>query len=353
MRLKAYTLIGLLSLVLTLYSMLYALFLSGCATVSYKKPYPSYSASDYINIEQLCKKHNFQYRFDTVDDMIRIFSSDKEIRLVLNSRVGYFNSSLFTLNKPPLYIKGIIAIPKELDKIVLSKERIFFQPAFTIKTIVVDPGHGGGDPGAISPRGLKEKDLNLIVSKYLKEELEKRGFKVILTRSRDTHLTLGERVSIAKRYNADLFLSVHTNSNRSRHIRGVEIYYLSSSRFKPWERAVRLAKGKDFGKVPFDAKIILWDLLLSKNYAISVELAHFLQFTFKNLGFKVFPPKRANFYVLRLAYVPSVLVEIGYISNRYEEKILRKKYYQKQIAEAIALGVVSLNKRYISFAEKK
>jgi N-acetylmuramoyl-L-alanine amidase len=96
--------------------------------------------------------------------------------------------------------------------------------------------------------------------------------------------------------------------------------------------------------------VILWDLLLTKNYALSVDLSHAVYFSFKNLGFTITPPKKAPFYVLRLAYVPAVLVEIGYLSNRYEERTLQRRSYQKQIAEAITLGVVSLSKEYESFA---
>ncbi len=93
-------------------------------------------------------------------------------------------------------------------------------------------------------------------------------------------------------------------------------------------------------------------MIFTKNYALSVDLSHSLYFSFKNLGFNVKPPKKAPFYVLRLAYAPSVLVETGYLSNRYEERWLRKTSYQKQIAEAIALAIASMNKQYNNFSDK-
>jgi N-acetylmuramoyl-L-alanine amidase len=283
-----------------------------------------------------------------------MFSEGREIRLILNALVGYFNGNTFYLNNPPFYSKGKIYLPKELEKVIFSKESVSFQPIFTIKTVAIDPGHGGKDPGTISRSGFKEKDLNLTVSKYLKEELERKGFKVVLTRSRDVYLTLQERVEIAKKHNADIFISIHGNANRAYHMKGMEIYYLSPSRLKSHERAVNLAKEEGVWpeRLSFDAKAILWDLLLTKNYSLSVESAYSLYSTFKNLDFKVKLPRKAPFYVLRLAYVPSILVEIGYLSNRYEEKMLRKEYYQKQISEAIALGIVSLNKRYNKFVDK-
>ncbi|MFH1901741.1 MAG: N-acetylmuramoyl-L-alanine amidase [Candidatus Omnitrophota bacterium] len=324
------------------------LLFAGCATVSYKKLPTSLRQSDYLSIDEFCKQYGLRYSFDTTDDIIRISSQSAQGRLLLNSLLGYFNGSIFYLKKPPLYFQGRLLLPKELGKIILSKKIGLFKPSFTIKTIVIDPGHGGKDPGAISRYGLKEKDLNLKVSKYLKEELEKRGFKVVLTRSQDTYLSLESRVGVAKKYSADLFISIHANSNRSRKVRGVEVYCLSSSRVNSHERGADLAKKESFWpkKLSSDAKAILWDLTLTSNYALSVEFAHSLYFTFKNLGFRVKLPLKASFYVLKFAYAPSVLVEMGYLSNQYEEKALRKTRYQKQIAESIALGVVSLGKRY-------
>lgn len=338
-----------------LLSLFFIVFLTACATTSHKNIPIGYQSSDFMYLDDFCKKYNLQYSFDTLDDMVKISSSGKDLRLILNSNVGYFNGNIFDLKNPPLYSNGKILLSRELEKIISSKEITPFRASFTIKTIVVDPGHGGKDPGAISYRGLEEKVLNLKVAKYLKQELEQKGFRVILTRSQDIYLTLQERVDIAKKHNADLFISIHSNANRSRQMKGVEVYYLSPSRFNSEERAIDLAKEESFGpqKIPFDAEVILWDLLLTKNYALSMDFTHALYFSFKNLGFKVKPPKKAPFYVLRLAYVPSVLVEIGYISNRYEEKCLMRKIYQNQIAEAITLGVVSLNKQNESYADKR
>jgi len=174
------------------------------------------------------------------------------------------------------------------------------------------------------------------------------GFKVILTRNKDVFVSLAQRANIAKQHNADLFVSIHANANRSRKVDGVEIYYLSPAHLKAQERSVRLARSENFqGKsMSLDTKAILWDLLIRKNYCLSVELSDIFYLTFKNLGFNIKPPRKAPFYVLKYAYVPSILIEMGYLSNVYEEKTLRKKYYQKQIAQAIALGISSLKRRH-------
>jgi N-acetylmuramoyl-L-alanine amidase len=332
------------------------LFLTSCATVSYQgqSSVRPRSTDKLIDINEFCQRHGFQYEFDTLDDIVSISSSDKEIKLILNSCIGCFNGRTFSLKTVPVYSRGIIYLPQEVENIVSSKKIFSLQPSYNIKTIVIDPGHGGKDPGAVSRANLKEKDINLGISKYLKEELGKRGFKVVLTRSQDIYLSLEERVAVSKRCNADIFVSIHANSNRARYIKGVEFYYLSPSKFDSGERALRLAKGSDPWprRLPADVKAILWDLQLTKNYSLSVEFVNKLYFTFKNLGFSVRAPKKASFFVLKSAYVPAVLVETGYLSNKHEEKMLKRKSYQKQIAEAVALSIVSLNQQYRSFVKK-
>jgi len=328
------------------------LFFTACATTSDRHSGLGYKSSDFVSVEDFCRKHNLQYNFDTLDDVVKIFSKEKDIRLILNSNVVYFNGQTFALSNAPQYLNGRVFVPRDLENAVFSKEQVFSKSIFNIKTIVIDPGHGGQDPGAISCRGIKEKDLNLKIAKYLKEELGDRGFKVILTRERDIFIPLQGRVDIAKRNKADIFISIHGNSSRTKRLRGTEVYYLSPNRFNSQERALKLAREEKFSssRLNSDTEAILWDLLLTKNYSLSVELSHSLYFSFRNLGFSIRPPKKAPFYVLRLAYVPSVLVETGYLSNKYEEKWLRKESYQKQIAEAIALAIVSMNEQYNHFA---
>lgn len=316
-----------------------------CATTGQRAEI--YRSSDFICIDDFCKQHDLQYSFNTLDDIVKIYSNRIDTRLILGSSVAYYNGQIFNLKESPEYSEGRIFVPRQLGKILFSKEPILFKPAFTIKTIVIDPGHGGKDPGAISCRGMKEKNLNLKISKYLKNELEERGFRVFLTRDKDVFLSLQSRVDIAKRHKADIFISIHANSNRSRKIRGTEVYYLTPSRLNSEERALKMAKQEKLCQGgDLDAERILWDMIFTKNYALSVDLSHSLYFSFRNLGFSVKPPRKAPFYVLRLAYVPSVLVETGYLSNRYEEKWLQKSSYQKQIAEAIALAVTSMDKKH-------
>jgi N-acetylmuramoyl-L-alanine amidase len=120
-----------------------------------------------------------------------------------------------------LYVKKGYSPPQKKNTIVKKKYR-------AIKTVVIDPGHGGKDPGAVGPRGLKEKDVVLSVGKKLGKILkEKYGMKVIYTRNRDVFIPLNERTEIANSKKADLFISIHTNASRKRRTRGIETYFLN------------------------------------------------------------------------------------------------------------------------------
>ena len=329
------------------------IFITSCTTISKRSVQKSFSKERYTNIDTFCKKYDLEYDYDTVSDIVRIYSDGRQIKLLLNSNIGSFNEVIFNLDSRLIYKNGSIWLPKGLDKIFSKDDFAVLRPVFQIKTIVIDPGHGGKDPGAISSRGLKEKDINLVVSKYLKQALEGYGFKVILTRDKDIYLSLGERTEVAKRYKADLFISIHANSNCSKNVKGAEIYHLLPSRLNSTKRALQLAKTESFFGRKFSGEVetILWDLSIRRNFSSSVELSNILYFTFKKLGINVKQPRKAPFYVLRFAYVPSVLVEMGYLSNYQEEKILRKKYYQKQIVNAISQAIVSLDRRYADFAK--
>jgi len=326
--------------------------IAGCATTTGMRSHRYNRTAAYVEVGRFCKEHNLQYQFDTIDDLIHLTSSDKDIRLLLNSSLVYYNGAILTLKAKPFYSEGRIYLPRGLERMLTRKvEPVLLPLAISIKRIVIDPGHGGKDPGAVSRRGLKEKDVNLKVSKYLKAELEKRGFSVYLTRSSDKYLTLRQRVEIARTHKADLFISVHANANRSRKVRGLEVYFLARKYFDNETKVIAAAENAPFNleerKIANSAtRRILWDLTFLENNAESVEFANVLYGLFKKLGFKVRPPRGAPFYVLKYAYVPSVLVETGYLTNVYEEKLLRKTSYQKQIAEAIAMGVVNLNNHY-------
>ncbi len=222
--------------------------------------------------------------------------------------------------------------------------------------VVLDPGHGGHDPGATSANGLKEKDLVLDFAKKIKAILEQSApnIKVYLTRDRDYFLPLPKRTEIAKEYQADLFISLHVNANRSKKAQGFSVYMLSE---KASDDATALLAEQEnasdilFGgaETPLPLKddqmltFVLADLSVSASLKNSIEFGDIsLNAAVKNLkkyGIAREGLKRANFAVLRAADMPAVLIEACYISNSREEKLLDQKEFRSSIAYSIANSI--------------
>jgi N-acetylmuramoyl-L-alanine amidase len=209
-----------------------------------------------------------------------------------------------------------------------------------IRKIVIDPGHGGKDPGAIAPNGLKEKDVVLAVSKKLARQLRtKLGCEVVLTRTADVFIPLEERTAIANTEKGDLFISVHVNSAPSPRLLGVETYVLNLTND---EDSMRLAAQENATSASnmSDLQNILADLLNNTKLDESTKLAEHVQtnmaqgLRIKNLGVK-----QAPFYVLIGAQMPAILSEITFLSNPNEARRLRQDNYLTTIAEHILAGV--------------
>ncbi len=209
-----------------------------------------------------------------------------------------------------------------------------------IRRIVIDPGHGGKDPGAIAPNGLKEKDIVLDVSKILSEQLRKKLFcEVILTRTRDVFIPLEERTAIANTERGDLFVSVHVNSAPSPRVKGVETYVLNLTND---EEAMQLAAFENSTSKSnmSDLQGILDDLLNNSKLDESTKLAEFVQNNMvRGLNLKDLGVKQAPFYVLIGAQMPAILIEITFMSNPREANRLRDANYLAAIAEQMSAGI--------------
>ncbi len=226
---------------------------------------------------------------------------------------------------------------------------------FRIKTIVIDPGHGGKDPGAIGRDGLKEKDVNLAVALKLADLLKKEtNFNVILTRKKDRYISLGDRTKIANSRKADLFVSIHCNATRKRKTRGFEAYFLSAAKTDE-ERAVALRENLSvkFDRPPGDStslddlQFIFLDLAQNEYLRESSDMAEMMCREFQDgPGVHNRGVRQAGFFVLNGAYMPSILLELGYISNPAEERLLRSSKYQSEVAEKICRGLQGYAARY-------
>ncbi|MBN1282504.1 MAG: N-acetylmuramoyl-L-alanine amidase [Proteobacteria bacterium] len=207
--------------------------------------------------------------------------------------------------------------------------------------IVVDPGHGGDDQGAVGPGGTLEKDVTLALSRKIAAALRKEiGARVWLTRDSDRSMTLEERHAFAIRKRADIFISVHANASTHSSASGVETYYLDNATD---EAARKLAdrENSSAGKKLSQVEHILSTMLQNYDAALSADLARDVQSrlagrfaTVKDRGVR-----SAMFYVLVGAKCPAILVEAAFISNPREEKLLASEKYQGRLAEALAAGV--------------
>ena len=219
-----------------------------------------------------------------------------------------------------------------------------------VGTIVLDAGHGGKDPGALSASGAREKDVVLDITKRLKVVLQERlKCRVVTTRDRDRYIPLEERTVVANTQKADLFISIHANASRNRRVNGVETYFLNLSTDKEAMELAALENAtstKNIGQL----QSILNDLMQNSKIKESSRLAGYVQSQLvkrlrrshgdvKDLGVK-----QAPFYVLIGAQMPSILVEVSFISNKKEAQRLATKAYRQKIAEGLADGI----EKYIS-----
>ena len=223
------------------------------------------------------------------------------------------------------------------------------KPAKPVLHIIIDPGHGGKDPGAISRKKLREKDVVLAISKRLAASLKKKlSASVLLTRDSDRFITLEERDLLANQHSCDLFLSIHANASRNLKAHGLEIYYLNKATD---QASRRLAARENEGapKKEHEIAVILSDLLQTASTEESAELAQRVKGTLEGPLQKKFTlgkirVKTALFYVLVGAKCPSLLIETGFITNRQEGKRLNQARFQRGLAEAISNGVAGFLK---------
>jgi N-acetylmuramoyl-L-alanine amidase len=220
-------------------------------------------------------------------------------------------------------------------------------PAKGYTTIVIDPGHGGKDPGARGLRHTEEKDITLKVGLKLRDLLSKQpGVRVLMTREQDVFVELEERARFANKHEADLFVSIHVNSHPSRAVKGIEIYHFGQAKD---QRALEVAareNGTPLNSTGVGWEYLVADLLATKKVEASLDLAWTAKeamvahmnghYVLNDHGVKTAP-----FYVLRFTSMPSILAEIAYISNPAEEALLRTPAFVRDVAESLFQGVRS------------
>lgn len=213
--------------------------------------------------------------------------------------------------------------------------------------IVIDPGHGGKDPGALGRKGTREKDVVLHIANHLRDLLAKEGStKVFMTRETDVFIELEDRATFANTHKADLFVSIHINSHPQTSVKGLELYHFGEASDPRALAVAARENGTPLEKNAAPWQFILADKLNDKKIDDSRELA----WTTKNSLVKFLDAfykikdhgiKTAPFFVLRMTTMPAILAEIAFISNPTEEKLLQSSTYQKRVAEGIFNGLQS------------
>jgi len=331
---------------------------------------PAWAQEGYVGARDLARAHGLEYRDigEAAVHACKLVGPGREVILFAGLRNIIVNGRSAFLSRPARWDGTDILAPQEITDILARRlgapanapvrVRRLSRPKRGPYTVVLDPGHGGKDPGAVGRGGLQEKRVNLDIALRLARLLEAQGVKVVLTRRTDVFVPLDERVRIANRYRPDLFLSIHANAEVSRQQHGAMSLYPDDGprdgRPGLHGRArdavgTRFARPETFGAGGPVSRTALFAVLSAslETYRVrSISAARLIQ---EELAPVTGCVPRANgviedfrgLRVLRGTLAPAVLVEVDFISNRNSERKLARPSYRQAIAEAIARAVRS------------
>jgi N-acetylmuramoyl-L-alanine amidase len=286
-----------------------------------------------VRLEDWARLNQFQIRWLDREKILQLSNRLTRITLVVNSSDAQINGVQVRLSFPVALRNGTV----ELSQLDLGKtfDPVLYPPAnkpgIKIKTICLDPGHGGNDMGE-HVGGIQEKKYTLLLSQELSSQLTRAGFNVVMTRTKDTKPELSDRTEIARRRKADLFICVHFNSSPVdlNEVKGIETYCLT-----PAGATSSNAQGEGdtrwFKANGNDEKNMLLAYLLQKSMVRELPV--------EDRGVK-----RARFQVLREATMPAVLIEGGFLSHPIEQKKILDAAYRRQLARAIVDGILAYKK---------
>jgi len=356
------------------------LFFAGCAgapvrgAVSLKGPIYDIDNVQYVPLSSVREAYEVGYDWDSIAKKLTLHRAGKKVVVAVGSNVALIEGIPKTLDAPVKMRHSEVVLPRRFAADTLAglfiETRLVRRPATTepvvrravlepsayvISRIVLDAGHGGKDAGALGYGGLREKTIVLDIAKRVKYHLEKAHIDVRLTRDSDRFVSLWKRAAIANQIDADFFISIHANAARSRSAHGFEVFYLSEA-IDDSARAVAAAENaalkhekSSFGnaKPSNDLEATLWDLEHTENREESVEMARIITNTVsRRLNMRNRGAKAARFYVLKGCRMPSVLIEAGFVSNKWEAKRLSNAQYREKLAQAIASGIINYKREY-------
>ncbi len=281
------------------------------------------------------------------------FDKSCQVSIRLRPRDFTFTSKL---KEDPLRIQFLIRGEGFSDSSMLAEEMAPV-PDNPIDVIVIDPGHGGEDFGAVGSSGTREKDITLKIAKELNKLLKDDGrFKPVMTRQDDIFVPLSRRADLANSVGGDLFISIHANAAKNKKATGVIAFSLANAKSDQARAAatlenssIRFERAEDRKLYNADLDFTLRDMVQSEYQRESVDLADIIE---KNMVHETGVDSRgvdqAGFFVLDKAYMPAVLLETAFISNKQDEKKLKSGSFQEKTAKAIYKAIVSFKERYES-----
>ncbi|NQU94774.1 MAG: N-acetylmuramoyl-L-alanine amidase [Candidatus Omnitrophica bacterium] len=320
----------------------------------------TFGTMQYVPFLRFCDYYGLDWDWDLVSQRIKVKRGNDTLVLRPDSNLALLNKKSIKLDYPIEYKDGAAYIP--IRTAVFVSQQVFGleeKPALIakrhqIKTIVIDPGHGGKDSGAKGRYGTREKHVVLDIAKRLKRDLEKKGFRVLLTRQKDIAVPLYKRAAFANERGVDFFISIHANASRYSQARGFEVYYPSDAT-DDGARALAAAENASLkfeeGEITkgenLATKTTVWDMQLNENRRESKEMAYYIcNITADSLGLKKRGVKGARFVVLKGAFMPAILVEVGFLTNRREESKLKNASFRERIAKAISRSISTYEREY-------
>jgi N-acetylmuramoyl-L-alanine amidase len=323
----------------------------------------------YFNVFEMNKAFKANVQEDLLDGRLHLNLYNEQLIILLGSSFLQYKGQIYNFEHPLIQKNGKFYLPQNFltellpnilkDYISTKHDKLIAaNPADNrLQTIVIDPGHGGKDPGAIgNSKKNYEKKIVLEIARKLKNILQENlNVNVLLTRSKDEFVSLQQRTQFANSQAADLFISIHCNAHRSSEVDGIEIYYLSTAKTDE-ARAVEAMEnqvvydyegGAEAVKKYDDLAFILADMAQSEHLEESYQLGMKLQSKLISAtGAKNRGVKQANFYVLRGAFMPAVLLELGFLTNKKEEKKLSNPSYQDKLVDALYQGIKDFKYQY-------
>ncbi|WP_291319650.1 N-acetylmuramoyl-L-alanine amidase [Desulfonatronospira sp.] len=283
---------------------------------------------------------------DELDDF-RVFALENPFRIVVDVYSPEERQVLHTVEGEP-------EVSLDPERARLSSGSLLEQLGLKVQTIMIDPGHGGKDPGAVAGN-FKEKDIVLRMSRVLGRKLEQEGFDVLYTRTEDVFVPLEERTAMANSKKADLFISVHANAHRNPNVRGFEVYYLNFAQDEDAKRVAARENAVSTQKIS-DLQYILTDLMLSSKISESRDLAKKVHEVTLDSTRGMFTDldtngvRQAPFYVLMGAQMPAILLEMGYMTNKKDMRLLQNDDFMRYMARGLTMGITSYRDKIEQFA---